>query len=317
MQLRSVHIPNSRLTEGQVFPFRLRKIISLDPGDEWFVMQDPHGYHILVPSQHYRKYGLKPGQQVNCRVDKINCNGRMFLEPLHPYYTEGRNYLFPLISRETRKNILGQDEHYFVVSDRLNDQWKVLTRDPGLWEKPPARISCTVKRIKKAKLFLFVRGEELSDTALRAGNSYDFTIVGEKKHPGDHQSYFIVRDAHDGLHLLKKKYYLHYGLSKGLDIRCRVDKFTAEGFFLLEPEHPCYRIGIVYEFAVGRQEELVFSDGSRQRVLVMVDCFGQEVRLHLSEELAKRLEGRRHIHARVKGIRKSRPELEVADCQPN
>ncbi len=92
MAVKKINIPNARLTEGQWYTFRILKVVSLGEDEGWFVMQDPNGYKILLPKGFYEDYGFAPGQSVSCRVDKINCNGRMFLEPGHPHYKEGEVY---------------------------------------------------------------------------------------------------------------------------------------------------------------------------------------------------------------------------------
>jgi len=311
MEIKKVHIPNARLVEGRSYPFRILKIVSLGPGEDWFVMQDPNGYKILVPENFYRQYGFKPGQTLMCRVDKINCNGRMFLEPEHPHYKEGETYDFELISKGRRKNIINQDERYFIVRDVFSNEWKVRTYDRMLWEDPPFRIPCKVRRIKKGKQFLIIAGEEVRHPDLKPGQIYPFTIVDETINPDDGHSYYILEDVTGSKHLLRKKYYMHYGFRKGQRIDCRVDKFASEGFYLLEPMHPCYETGNIYRFPVERVEELVFTDGFTQKVLVLTDCFGEEVKVFSDDKVAAYLLNKGSVEARVSRIRKSRLELEI------
>lgn len=313
MRITKINIPNARLTEGRWYNFRILKVVSLGQDEDWFVMQDPNGYKILLPKRFYADYGFKPGQSVSCRVDKINCNGRMFLEPEHPHYQEGETYDFKLDSKGHRKNIINQDEHFFMVMDVFHNTWKVRTYNTSLWENPPTYISCKVKRIKKGKLFLIVSGEEVKHPDLEPGMSYSFTIVDELHNPDDGQRYYILEDATGSKHLIRKKYYHHYGFRKGQQITCRVDKFASEGYYLLEPEHPCYKPGSIYSFQVDRVEELVFTDGFTQKVLVLTDCFGEEVKVFTDEKASKYYQDKDQARARVQRIRKSRLELELVD----
>lgn len=313
MDVRQLHIPNARLEEGQVYPFLILKLISLEPGDNWFVLLDPNGYKILLPEKYYIDYGFKQGQEIRCRVDKINCNGRMYLEPMHPFYKEGEVYLFSLACKGQKKNILDQDEWYFMVRDMFDKKWKVRTFSGKLWENPPESIECKLKRIKKGKLFLVIHGEEIEHPDLETGKTYPFVIIDERIHPDNGNVYFVMEDSKGNKHMLKKKYYLQYGLKKGQEILCRVDKFASEGYFFLEPVHPCYRLCKTYEFPVDRMEEMVFTDGYKQKVLVLNDCFGQEVKIHIDEEAIRKYGQQSLIQARVKGIRKSRLELDIHD----
>lgn len=311
MEIRSIPIPNSRLTEGETYPFEVIKRISLGEGDDWFVLKDPLGYKILMPAGFYRDYGFEGGQSIACRVDKINCNGRMFLEPAHPHYLEGSVYSFDVTGSGHRINILDLDEYYLQVSDVFGNSWEVMTSNPELVELPPARIPCLVRRIKKGKLFLEIHGEQRPAGGLRPGKTYVFRVVDEKVNPDDGYAYYILEDTRKNRHLLRKKYYHHYGICKGEKIRCRVERLGTEGIYFLEPEHPCYMPGQNYTFPIDRFEELVFSDGFAQPVMVLKDCHGEEVRVHVGKDLAKSLEDQTGIAARVRTIRKSRLELEV------
>ncbi len=313
MHIRKINIPNARLTEGCWYRFRILKVVSLGQDDDWFVMQDPNGYKILVPQRFYDDYGFKAGETISCRVDKINCNGRMFLEPEHPHYKEGETYDFELESKGRRKNIIHQDERFFMVRDVFRNTWKVRTYDTALWDHPPAHIPCKVKRIKKGRLFLVVAGEEVKHPDLEPGKSYTFTIADDMHNPDDGQRYYILEDASGSKHLLRKKYYHHYGLRKGQEITCRVDKFASEGYYLLEPEHPCYQPGKTYTFPVDRVEELVFTDGFAQKVLVLRDCFGEEVKVFVDEETAAYYHDKDQARASVQRIRKSRLEVALTD----
>jgi hypothetical protein len=311
METRSISIPNSRLTEGETYPFNIERSVTLGPNEDWLVLEDPLGYKILLPMVFYRDYGFRPGQTIDCRVDKINCNGRMFLEPAHPHYREGEVYYFEVTGSGHRINILGLDEYYLEVRDVFGNPWEVLTGNPELVEMPPGEIRCLVKRIKKGKLFLEIHGESRSPGDLKPGKTYVFRVVNEKVNPDDGYSYYILSDSRRKKHLLRKKYYNHYGIRKGMRIHCRVERLGTEGRFFLEPVHPCYRAGGTYSFPLDRIQELLFSDGFRQKVVVLKDCHGEEVRIHVGEELATALSQHNEVTARVRNIRKSRLELDV------
>lgn len=311
--MRSVHIPNSKLTEGKTYPFLYLKNIALEPGNEYMVMQEPRGYKILVPFGFYKEYGFQTGQTILCRVDKINCNGRMFLEPQHPTYEEGKLYNFELLCKGHIIGITGEDEWYFMVRDVLGQNRKVHTGQKDLWKNPPKSINCLIQRIKKGKLFLIPEGEEYAHPGLEKDKVYPFEVVDEKRHPDDGHTYFILKDPGGNKHLLKTKYYRAYGIKKGSKINCRADKFTSGGYFFLEPEHPCYRPGDTYELPVSRMEELVFTDGFRQKVVILKDCLGEEVKVHIDDSQAKILKDVDHLQAKVVRIRKSRLEVELVN----
>ena len=89
-----------KLKEGDVLSFSYIRLIQLSDGEDYMVFEDPFGIRHMVPYSYYRKYPVQPGMEIVCRVDRINCTGRVFLEPEHPFYTSGKNAAFSVISVE-------------------------------------------------------------------------------------------------------------------------------------------------------------------------------------------------------------------------
>jgi len=77
------------LSEGDWFPFRITKFVQLQDNSWYYVLQDINGLKHFMPAGYYKDYGFSIGIQIKCKIDRINCTGRIFLEPEHPYYQEG------------------------------------------------------------------------------------------------------------------------------------------------------------------------------------------------------------------------------------
>ncbi len=311
MRIRNLTVSNSRLAEGSYHFFHILKSIELGENDSWFVMQDPLGYKVLMPAGFYEKYGFQPGQKVKCRVDRINCSGRMFLEPMHPHYTEGEVYSFQPAGEGKQKSITGDEEFFFRVKDLLGYEWKVRVNSREQIPDMQQQVRCRLNRIKKGKLHLSLENDVSQTGTLETGKSYDFLISDEKINPDDGLKYFILTAPDRSRHVLKKKYYLHYGLKKGQQIRCRVDKFTGEGYYFLEPENPWYKEGKTYAFKPLEIHKLNFSDGTIEDVLVLDDPHGEPIKQFIDSGEVEKLQNRDIVNCRVLRIRKSRIELEV------
>lgn len=310
MRIKNLKVYNSRLTEGNFYPFRILKTMEL--GDEsYFVMQDPLGYKVLMPRHFYLDYGFEPGQTVQCRVDRINCNGRMYLEPTHPRYTEGNEYPFEVASAGTDRNMLDETEHFLWVKDVFNQQWKLRVWSEQMLADAGTFVNCRLERIKKGKLFLSLANEKPVHLHLEKGQRYPFTIVEERINPTEKTAYFILTDGAGRKHPLKKKYYTHYGFRIGDTIQCTADKFTSEGYYFLEPENPWYKTGEIYEFRIIELHKLNFSDGSVQDVLVLNDPFGEEVKVFVTPVEVEALAGKTWVKCLLQRVRKSRLELEL------
>lgn len=308
MRIRNLTVSNSRLTEGNYYPFKILKTMELG-SDSFFVMKDPLGYKILMPAHFYHHYGFESGQTIECRVDKINCNGRMFLEPVHPHYREGQIYEFEVLNSGVLINILDEQEYFIRVKDVCGLTWTVKVHSAKNIEENSSKISCRLERIKKGKLFLSLESDKPTHSGLITGKTYSFTIVGERINPGDKLSYFVLKDENGNKHLLKKKYYIHYGLKRGMIIDCTVDKFTSEGFFFLEPENPWYKQGESYEFKILEIQKLHFSDGNVQDVLVVDDPYSEPVKLFIEPGQMEILKKKKTVLCKIDRIRKSRLEL--------
>lgn len=308
MRIRNLRVSNSRLTEGEWFDFVILKALALSDTESFYVLQDPLGYKVMIPARFYTHYGFQTGQQIRCRVDKINCNGQMFLEPEHPVYREGREYDFEVVETGLQSSLLHDKACYYRVKDVHGKTWNVMVfSEPESMEQH--KVKCRVVRIKKGMLFLNLAGETPLQTHLKIGQEYLFEILEEKKNPSDKHMYYLLKDRLGHRHLLMKKYYPHYNLKPGQQIWCKVDKFSSEGSYLLEPRNPYYETGKVYNFAVLRLDKLIFSDESVQDVLILKDYFGDEVKVFVEPATLEYLQNITEVKALVSRIRKSRLEL--------
>ncbi len=309
IRVRKLKVANSRLTEGSYHHFRVIKTIELTERESYFVLRDPLGFKVLMPAWYYTRYGIKKEDDIRCRVDKINCNGRMFLEPVHPHYKEGEIYDFDVVDHGQQENVTGTTENYIVVRDVLDNEWKVRVQSNRL--KANSRVRCLLQRIKKGRLWLNVLDDEPDGYALEQGVSYFFTIIDEKINHEDKIRYFIVEDTSGKRHVINKKYYPHYRLRLGQQVRCRVDGITPDGFYFLEPENPWYKQGKHYNFRILELNELHYSDGTIEHVLVVEDPYGEDIKTFIDSTQAEWLKKRKTVNCLVRRIYKSRLELEL------
>lgn len=310
MTVRTVHIPYSRLKEGETYPFHILRTVELDPGELSFVLKDPSGYRFMMPGKYYKAYGFDSGKQIECRVDKINCKGKIFLEPVHPHYREGQVYAFELLDVR-RCQAAGEPMLFLHVKDALGFNWEVPCKTGSIGDAMPEKVCCRVNRIKKGQLYLSLEEESIHHPFLKPGAWARFRLIGEDHDPEDAAPCYILQDEAGLKHMLKKKYYGRYGLATGQMVSCRVLESTAGGRWLLEPAHPCYETGQRYDFQLKCLEEQKYSDGYIQRLLVLLDCFGEELTLPVSDTEAMALEKEKMLNCLVKSIRKSR--LTLAD----
>ncbi len=82
---------------GENSTFKIHNILQLQDNEWYYVLLDVNGQKHFMPAGFYKNYGFSAGDEIICRIDKINCTGRIFLEPRHPIYKEDEIYTFRVI----------------------------------------------------------------------------------------------------------------------------------------------------------------------------------------------------------------------------
>ena len=87
-----------KIEEGIDLDFKVINLVMLQDGRNYYILEDPNEMKHFIDAETYANYGIEIGQMIQCRVAKINCTGRIYLEPVHPIYQEGQTYYFEVIS---------------------------------------------------------------------------------------------------------------------------------------------------------------------------------------------------------------------------
>jgi hypothetical protein len=138
------------LSEGKWFPFRIHNRVQLQDDKWYFVLVDINKLKHFMPAEHYSRYGFKIGDEIICKIDRINCTGRIFLEPKHPYYSEGEIYQFDVDVSSCNDN-----KQILIVKEILGNSIEVPVYDiTNSIKIEKNKVRCTVKSIKKGKPIL-------------------------------------------------------------------------------------------------------------------------------------------------------------------
>jgi len=145
MQYPGYNTGNVILSEGKWFPFRIHNLVQLQDDAWYFVLQDINGLKHFMPAEYYESHGFKTGDEINCKIDRINCTGRIFLEPKHPYYNEGEIYSFDLISYQKKDS-----ETIVIVREITGKEIEVpLCGNNNFDINGENKVTCIVKSVKK------------------------------------------------------------------------------------------------------------------------------------------------------------------------
>jgi hypothetical protein len=295
-----------RIKEGKTYPFRITGIVDLPDGTEHFVLTDPNRVKHLLKKKYYENYHFEIGQLITCRIDKINCNGKIYIEPCHPYYCLGKSYDFPLINVEVTKNKI--KEKTAVFEDVFCNKVEL----PMNHFHPPLNagemVRLKVIRIKNGQIYLSEPGFEIENSGLKEGIEYPFTITDFINYPGN-RSYFIITSDEGAKYKLRYKYYEKYGMKIGDTVYCRLTKVGKELF--LEPRHPRYMINNQYDFDIIGEEIMPDYPEGERKVYILKNDFGKNIILpDYKIDTGLIINGK--INCRVTDIRKAKL---IMDCQ--
>lgn len=298
-EIRTIRYNNPRFKEGSTVQFNVLKRVELSANEAYFVLLDPLGFKILLPAEDYTGYRFTTGDYIQCKIDKVNCSGQVFLEPRHPFYAEGEIYEFEITGYNTVSEE-GKLDHYILeLADALGMSCSVTVKAAGSENYLKAgKIRCLVTLIKKARLYL--RPESELNISLIPGSYYPFLIRDIK---GDN---FILTDAEGNYHHLEAMWYGHYNLKQGDTVNCKFLHYAEDGTLTLEPENPFYKEGNSYKFPVRYFRKMEYADGSFEITAVALDIFGEEAHIKVPAAFDQNLSELHHLTARVDRIRRSR-----------
>lgn len=136
---------NTKLIEGQSYPFSICNHLQMQDGEWYYILRDINGLKHFMPSGFYKEFAFQIGNDILCRIDKINCTGRIFLEPRHPFYQEGEIYHFSLANSSDREN-----ETVINVLDVFENCIEVpVYGNLKSWLSETNKVRCYIKSIRK------------------------------------------------------------------------------------------------------------------------------------------------------------------------
>jgi hypothetical protein len=134
-----------RIKEGSVLSFRVLNIVKLQDNRDYYILEDQNGVKHFIDAEMYANFGIEVGKEVNCKVAKINCTGRILLEPIHPIYTEGQTYYFSVVT-VTRSG----DDNKMILEDIFKNKIEVSIPGTGFQALSPEKfVKCKVVRLKR------------------------------------------------------------------------------------------------------------------------------------------------------------------------
>lgn len=259
-----------RLKEGRRYDFLVEKKVKL--GDiAFFLLKGPGGEKCLLREKYYKHYDIQSETVINCRVDKINCNGEVFLEPENPYYKEGEEYDFQVIGKDIRADKSGELSSVLLVKDKFNNELVIPMSDVKLYSAGAGDyIRLKIQRIKKGRIIFLGPENHDKSERIKENTVYDF-IINDRIRGMDGKDYFIVYDHANKKYMIPVDQYAYYGLEKGKTFRGRFIRYSGTDQYKIEPLNPYYTEGNKYEFELLSMNDMPDRPG---KILILADRYG-------------------------------------------
>jgi hypothetical protein len=292
------------LEEGFTYRFRVLRLITLPDDSQSWVLTHTGSDRYLLPAAYYSDYPIKESLDLFCRVDKINCTGRIFLEPEHPFYREGEIYPFVFVDEEyPLPDTEGGKIRHLVVKGIRGDDLHKCHLVAGTDISIGATLHLKVVRIKKGRLFL----ENADENAIimEQGGRYIFSDLREWS------SGFLEATGPGGALLrLEKSFYRNHHLHTGVSFKAFFIHWNEDGTVSAEPEHPVYQPDREYSFLL--KKVITMESDSREPVTVLTvsDIFNNEIMV-LGAEHIETDPKPREVTCRVLRLKKGRPVLKL------
>lgn len=142
------------IEEGADFFFTVEKIINL-AGTEYFILLAEFDKKYLMPTKFYQEYNIKIRDKIKCKIDRINCNGKVFLEPKCPIYSVGDRDVFTLQEKEERETHKTGDK--YMVIKAVNTKTKnaiIVDIENETSYSQKENYLCEIIKIKKGEMYL-------------------------------------------------------------------------------------------------------------------------------------------------------------------
>ncbi len=293
-----------KFIEGNWYLFRINKVITIPEKGDFFVIVHDSGRKLLLNSSYYDNYNYQIGQEIKCRIDKVNCTGQIFLEPEHPVYKEGEYYDFEVL------NSTNCNENLFIIEvlDVFTTSIQVIAKIPDNINVG-SKIRFKVIRVKKGKPILDLYDNKLSIREIInlkiEDQIVDFNVL--KCVELNNEEFFLLSY---GVYqsILKKQHYQHYNIQVGKPIKCHVLDVKPNGLLKVEPLNPWYIIGENYSFSIAGIEQVDDLEDNIKSNAIVFDRQGNKCGVIIPNELVSKAAGMK-IRCKVLGFKKGRPML--------
>ncbi len=293
-----------KFEEGIWYSFLVSGILNVPDKGDYYILMHESGRKMLLRTDYYVKYKFVVGQSIDCRVDKVNCTGQVFLEPKHPFYKDGEVFQFEVVNTFAEKDSPFNATVIDLYGNKI-DVWVSNLENAKVKQAIPLKVNQVRKGIP-----MLSEISSNKDEFVESGSKCEIklTVKSIKKYNSD--DYFILSDGIN-YSKLKVKHYKNYGIGIGDEVVCDIIGKESSNQIVIEPKNPWYSVGNIYTFDIVRIEEFTDLEGNISNVAIVFDNGGNKCGVPIANSDLNQIKSLKTINCKVVGFRKGRPQLEI------
>lgn len=291
-----------KFKQDNKYRFRIEKLIDIPETGSHYILFHKSGVKLLLKACYYLDYNLEIGQVIEGRVDKINCTGQIFIEPIHPVYEMGKVYNFTI----SKVTIIDKHIKTICLLDCFKHSIDILTTNKKSY-LVGQELSLRVKKIKKGRPILTISENFHDREEILINNEMELYLRAVIM-LNNEQYYLLTRNEYYAI--LKVRHYKHYNLNVGEITRCNTVDNLGGGLLKVEPLNPWYKIGESYLFT-NLNNELNNQQTNPDKTISILDKQGKKSGVIIPDEINQDIVSKKKVWCKVLGFRKGRPLLEI------
>ncbi len=142
------------LLEGEIYNFLVCKTTVFPDGEEYYVLESPFKTKHLLSKRTYFHYNFCLNNEIKCKVDRINCSLRIFLEPEHPVYKINGVYEMNFIRQDNTINSKGVKKDTIILKDMAGIEYVCIDNSNFSDFSVLSIVKFKLLRIKKAIFYI-------------------------------------------------------------------------------------------------------------------------------------------------------------------
>jgi hypothetical protein len=293
-----------KFKEGEEYTFSVLKIVEIPDEGTFYLLHHTSGRRLLLQYETYKKYSIEVGGYLECRIDKVNCTGKIFLEPRHPKYIEGNIYVFTII-----KNSCEEDKTIDVI-DCLKNVIKVEVPEGFALYNNIQEIELTVTKLKRGIPILNFPSIDQNRYKDFIGKSLVLRVIKITINNFSDEV-FVLQNESVPRAELKVQHYRSYGFNVGHLVEVTVLAVKEDGSLKVEPKNPFYELGKDYEFRITKFKK---SELNSKPIVIVEDNTGSKIGIPILVGQLKAIKDKTQLLCRVIGFRKGKPKLSLINC---